>query len=176
MTTTTIRAGGPRRLDVPALEWRTPPCPACDRDTDCDGNTYWCEACGLTWDGDYDSPGRPADEDAPQCSAMIAPYTESRSDALRSRWYRCVLDDGHEDDTGASTEHYGLRSDLDPWGPDHRDDYRWRDEGVPYGRRRVVPVPAQGPTVPPTHPYRGPGPVVALPPRVISPAVSPAFL
>lgn len=149
------------RLTAPPLEWRAPDCPSCLEEVDHDGDSLYCDRCGLNWAGGYSDPGEATEMGRAQCPAAVAPFTDlAAHHAIRGRWYRCILDEGHTDDPGGTAEHFGLRSDLDPWEPNVYEDYRWDSS-----RRYVVPVPAQGPTLPPERHGNANGPVVALPPR-----------
>lgn len=37
------------RSDVPDLEFRSPYCSVCGAETGYDGDSFWCEGCGIVW-------------------------------------------------------------------------------------------------------------------------------
>lgn len=39
-------------LTIPDLEFRNPDCPRCHQEVAGDGDSWWCEHCGITWSHD----------------------------------------------------------------------------------------------------------------------------
>ncbi|HEY2043682.1 MAG TPA: hypothetical protein VGH11_13465 [Jatrophihabitans sp.] len=80
------------------LEYRSPDCPMCWKETSHDGDSFCCDRCGAYWPNEH-SEGRWYDEDAEQCPATFAPWASSECHPnLAHVVWRCALADEHPDE------------------------------------------------------------------------------
>lgn len=85
------------------LIYVTPECPLCGGNVDCDGTSFWCEPCGVTWGM------RPGDEgefdpDSEQCPMAI----EHGGHPVLSG--RCVLSESHSGKHNNGKTQWGMDS------------------------------------------------------------------
>lgn len=113
-----------RRTPPSDLEFRAPDCPFCDKETDCDGDSFLCYACGASWSmngtgGEWDEP------DAIACPSVIEWHNTDRlsaeHEAIRHMADQCILPD----------DHGGNHRGDDPWR-------KWRDDDPRIVSRRMA--------------------------------------
>ena len=88
-------------LRLPSCSIRNPTCGACLGETSHDGDSFYCQECGLDYGDGDDSPAIYRDEDAETCAAPCANSWHA-ADAIRTGWsyecHPCALPTGHNSD------------------------------------------------------------------------------
>lgn len=87
---------------LPACSIQYPSCGACGQDTDHDGDTFYCNDCGLDYgNGEDQTEAEFRDEDAEPCAQACDNYWHG-ADKIREGWtYDCLpcpLPAGHTSD------------------------------------------------------------------------------
>ena len=87
------------RPKPPELYFPYPDCSVCGKETSHDGDSFYCEHCGIYWPDSGRGAGDWYDEKAEQCASTHQPLANNEFADGKPYKYetkRCLLDAGHD--------------------------------------------------------------------------------
>lgn len=98
-----VRPDPTRQPAPPDLEFSSPPCSVCGKETDATGDGFDCYPCGLSW-GTDGQRGAWDDPKGERCYAVARRYATIRPNDVE----RCCRPTGHHLEEGAGAAHVAL--------------------------------------------------------------------